>query len=186
MRMVPQLSMVMAVALVEALRTLTAGRAALSIKWPNDVLLGGRKLAGILIEGSTLPDGRFACVAGIGVNCLVAPELAAYPAASLAGAGFPITPARLMPALSEAFANCLELWARGTGFAAIRDLWLDSAAFMGEPIRVSQGGSSEAGMFAGLDEGGRLLLDTPAGRKTIDAADIGLPDAATGASRLEG
>lgn len=175
MRHAPQLSFVMSLALVDALDALTHAALPLAIKWPNDVLCEGRKLAGILIEGSSLPSGGFACVAGIGVNCLATPQLTAYPATSLLQEGFQLTPRDVLPALADAFARRLQIWNCGHGFAAIRQAWLARAAGLGAEIETIQGHNRARGLFAGLDAEGHLLLDTGAGLKTIEAADITLP-----------
>jgi BirA family biotin operon repressor/biotin-[acetyl-CoA-carboxylase] ligase len=74
--------------------------------------------------------------------------------------------------LATRFHEALGLWARGAGFAAVRALWLANAAGLGGPIRVADPRGAREGAFEGLDEGGRLLLRTPAGVETIEAADL--------------
>lgn len=171
-RVAPQLSFVMAVALTGALESCGVPPSQLAIKWPNDVLLYGAKLAGILIEGTSLPDGRFACVAGVGVNCAHAPELANYPAISLSQAGFDVTPQSLLDALAQSCAHWISIWNKGAGFAKIREAWLARAAGLGTMISAAQGAERISGLFTGLDADGRLLLDTDAGMQAIDAGDI--------------
>lgn len=172
LRVAPQLSFVMAVALVEAVKACGVPASQLAIKWPNDLLLNGAKLAGILIEGSALPDGRFACVAGIGVNCTHAPDLAAYRAISLSQAGFYATPQGLLDALAQSCANWIAIWDHGAGFAEVRDAWLSRAAGLGSEIAAARGADRIAGVFAGLDSEGRLLLETDSGLQVIDAGEI--------------
>src|SRR5262249_47085632 len=116
-----ELSLVAALALHDAL----AERAAilgprLKLKWPNDVLCDGAKLAGILVEGESVPGRALVAVIGIGVNCAHHPADAAYPATSLAVAGALVTPESLVQALMPAMTARLAEWNRGEDFAAIR------------------------------------------------------------------
>ena len=102
------------------------GRERFSLKWPNDVLADGGKLAGILLGTETVAPGRRAVVIGIGVNVAVAPDDVFYPAASLAGLGCRIGAEDLFQALSGAWLDAYETWLDG-GFATIRTLWLERA-----------------------------------------------------------
>ena len=131
----PQLSFVAALALHDALCD-AAPRLGpqFKVKWPNDLLLGSEKLAGILIEGESEPG--FAVVAGFGVNCASHPDDTAYPATNLKAAGAVVAPEALLAALAAAMARRLTQWARGEGFAGIRADWLKRAAGLGEDIRV--------------------------------------------------
>ena len=177
----PQLGFVAGVALATALSALCGDRARLSLKWPNDVLLGGAKLAGILLECVTLPGDRLGCVAGFGVNCAFHPEGLPYPATSLAKAGFHQAPTAVLAALSDAFAATLARWQGGAGFATTRTDWLGFAAGLGEAILVKTPAGTVDGRFAGLGPLGHLLVDTTRGRVTIDAGDVFLPGLVAGA-----
>src|SRR6202008_1532112 len=107
----PQLSFVAALAVHDAVLARVGQHAlALMLKWPNDVLCNGAKLAGILIEGEALPGGPLAVVIGIGVNCAHHPADTAYPATNLAAAGALIAPESLAPALVAAMAQRLAEW----------------------------------------------------------------------------
>ncbi len=178
----PQIGFVAGVALVEALREVAASghdgaaEASFTLKWPNDVLCNGAKLAGILVEGLTLPGQRFAAIVGVGVNCASAPDGLAYPTASLASAlGRPVDPAALFATLRKTFAATLARWSRGENFPAIREAWLESAAGLGGPIRVRRGEEARDGTFSGLDPDGRLQLRRPGGElELIEAGDIAL------------
>src|SRR5690348_16468046 len=131
----PQLSFVAALALHDAVAAHAPQLGpALKLKWPNDLLLGGAKLAGILIEGES--DPAFAVAIGIGVNCAHHPEETAYPATDLANAGALVSPQALLGALADAMARRLRQWDRGEGFARIRADWLKRAAGLGGDIRV--------------------------------------------------
>ncbi len=142
----------------------------LKVKWPNDLLLGGAKLAGILIEGEAVPS--FAVCIGIGVNCASHPDDTPYPATDLATAGALVTPAQLLAALSVAMQRRLSQWQRGDGFAGIRADWLKRAAGLGEDIRVRLPDHELSGRFRGLDDDGRLLLQQANGVTAVTAGEI--------------
>ena len=177
----PQLGLVAGVALVLALRALSDDDPRLGLKWPNDVLLDGAKLAGILLESTTLPNGRFGCVAGFGVNCGSHPNGLSYPATSLAAARIHASPATVLAALSQAFAATLKRWDRGASFAPIRSDWLRFAVGLGGAITVKLPKGSVSGHFEGLGPEGHLLVKTTRGRVTIDAGDVFLPGLIAGA-----
>ena len=179
----PQLGFVAGVALCEVLRARLGGDPRLQIKWPNDMVHDGAKLAGILLESARLADGRLACIVGFGVNCVSHPDDLAYRATDLRDAGDPAPEAGAVVAgLADAMARGLALWRRGENFAAIRAAWLDRAAGLGARIRVTMPRRDPiAGTFLGLDVAGRLLLQTDTGHITIDAGDVFLPGFAAGA-----
>ena len=179
--LVPQLGLVAGIALISALRALSNGDPRLSLKWPNDVLLGGAKLAGILLESTIMPDGRLGCVAGFGVNCASHPDDVPYPATNLAEAGLHHAPMTVLAALRGAFATTSARWDRGASFAAIRSDWLALAEGLGDAITVVTPSGSVTGRFGGLGASGHLLVDTTKGRVTIDAGDVFLPGLAAGA-----
>lgn len=176
-----ELGFVAGVALVEALAPMLPVDCAPRLKWPNDLLAGGGKLAGILLEGSVLADGRFACVVGCGVNCASHPQPTAYPAASLAALGGPGVPEPVFAALSAAFAASFDIWRGAGGFAAIRSRWLAAGHRPGEQIAVLRGEQRTTGAFRTIDETGRLVLATADGETTIDTGDVMLPQVAVGA-----
>jgi BirA family biotin operon repressor/biotin-[acetyl-CoA-carboxylase] ligase len=186
----PQLGFVAGVALAQAVEDL--GGVGFALKWPNDLLWRGAKVAGLLAESVVSADKRLACVIGVGVNCLSAPEGLAYPVASLSVAlEREITPDALLARLAIRFHEALGLWARGAGFPDIRALWLAVAAGIGAPIRVADPRGAREGVFDGLDAGGRLMLRTPHGVETIEAADLYLAspnerDAPGGDERMQG
>ncbi|MEJ2435262.1 MAG: biotin--[acetyl-CoA-carboxylase] ligase [Pseudolabrys sp.] len=167
----PQLSFVAALALLDAVGEVAPQLAPLlQVKWPNDLLLGGAKLAGILIEGDSAPV--FTIAIGIGVNCAAHPPATNHPATDLAAAGADVSPERLFAALDVAMARRLAQWQAGEGFAAIRTDWLKRAAGLGQDIRVRLPERELTGRFEGLDEAGRLLLAGPAGTSSIAAGEV--------------
>jgi BirA family transcriptional regulator, biotin operon repressor / biotin---[acetyl-CoA-carboxylase] ligase len=167
----PQLSFVAALALHDAVaQGAGALTPRLSVKWPNDLLLGGKKLAGILIEGDNEPV--FALAIGFGVNCAAHPQAAAYPAIDLAAMGASVAPMQMFSALSAAMTRRLDQWRCGAGFAQIRADWLTRAAGLGEPIRVRLVERELSGRFQGLDADGRLLLQTGDGVTAVTAGEV--------------
>jgi BirA family biotin operon repressor/biotin-[acetyl-CoA-carboxylase] ligase len=166
-----QLSFVAALALHDAI----AGCAPqagplLKLKWPNDVLLGGAKIAGILIEAENEPV--FAVAIGLGVNCTAHPTNAAYPATDLAAAGALLAPDGLLAALASAMTYRLSQWQRGEGFAGIRADWLKRAGGLGEDIHVRLPEREFSGRFQGLDDAGRLLVDGAGGVTAVTAGEV--------------
>ena len=145
----------------------------LTLKWPNDVLLDGAKLSGILLEreGDQL-------VLGIGVNIVAAPQLADRATISLADLGLVIAAADFAGRLANAFAVRRAQWREG-GFDATRADWLARAHPVGTPLWASQQEDRVAGRFAGLDPDGALRLDGDDGRvHVIHAGDVwGVPPA---------
>lgn len=167
----PQLAFVSGLGLHDAVAQCAPDLGArLALKWPNDLLLGDAKLAGILIESETVTD--FSVAIGIGVNCASHPRDTAYPAADLQSAGADVVPKGLFDALSASMQQRLSQWRRGEGFAQIRADWLARAAGLGEPISVRLPDREFSGRFDGLDEAGRLLLDQAGQRVTVTAGDV--------------
>ena len=163
----PQLAFVAAVALQEALAEL-APRASFQCKWPNDILCGGRKIAGMLLEAS-LPW----VVLGVGVNLIHAPDPAFYPATCLRQAGSNAEPADMLAGFCERLAVWYERWL-AEGFSPVRAAWLAHGFGLGKPVtvRLADGAVLE-GRFFGLDEGGALLLEAPDGsRRPVLAGDV--------------
>ncbi len=152
------------------------GDARVKIKWPNDLLVDGRKVAGILLESARLPDGRTAVAVGIGINCKQAPVATETPATSLLACGCPVLPEILFDDLIEALVRMLATWEAGFGFGAVRADWLDHAVGLGAPIRVRLVAGEEHGVFEAIDIAGRLVLRTGSGeRRTISAGDVFFP-----------
>lgn len=159
------------VSLETAARSNGAGKT-FALKWPNDLLLGGEKVAGILLEASIVPEG-VAVVTGIGVNVVASPSDTPYPATSLAARGTTISAQDVFTALSEAWSTFFTLWDKGRGFPKIRDLWLDRAAGLGEPMTIRNGESVLSGIFETIDDTGCLLLKAPDGRQmSVAAGDV--------------
>jgi BirA family biotin operon repressor/biotin-[acetyl-CoA-carboxylase] ligase len=140
----------------------------LRLKWPNDLLLDGAKLSGILLEGAT-----DAVVIGIGVNLAHYPSDLDRPATSLAAHGITPDPADFLGTLADAFSLWLARW-RGEGLAPIRARWLERAHPIGTALTARlPDGSATDGLFAGLDRDGALILRLADGTtRVIHAADV--------------
>lgn len=142
------------------------------LKWPNDVLIDDKKVAGILLESRAEAGGALAwLVVGIGVNLAMHPEATEHPATSLQAAGASVTADAMLAALAHEFLGLYDLW-RAQGFAPVRTAWLERAHGLGDPIRVRLAAADIDGRFAGLDTRGMLLLDAAEGRRAIAAAEI--------------
>ena len=144
-----------------------------ALKWPNDVLAGNKKLAGILLEAEAVAGNRLAVVVGIGTNVVAAPEGTPIPAISLKALGVDISAEELFGALSDAWAEYRGIWDEGRGFADIRQKWLQRAAGLGQPVSVQSGGSTVSGSFDTIDESGCMIVGTSDGRRVpISAGDV--------------
>ena len=152
-----QLSFVAAVALKEAMAPVPV-----QLKWPNDLLLQGCKISGILLERT-----GDALVIGFGVNMASAPQDVERPSAAIGG-----DVATLFETLRQQFAHWRMIWTE-QGFAPVRAAWLASACGLGQGIEVRLGSETLHGRLAGLDLDGALLLDLPSGtQRSIHAGEV--------------
>lgn len=146
-------------------------------KWPNDLLLGGRKVSGILIEsGRRDPAGLWLAI-GVGVNLASAPEGLEPPAASLAAhlpPGRPVPrPEEALASLDRSFGHWFGVWRGEGGFAAVRAAWLERAAGLGQPCTARVGTRSLSGVAEGLGADGALLLRLASGAlERITAGEV--------------
>src|SRR3984957_8962667 len=151
-----------------------------ALKWPNDVLAGRQKLAGILLEAEGVADDRLAVVVGIGTNVVAAPEGTPTLATSLAALGVHIGAEELFAVLSDTWAEFRGIWDHGRGFGEIRRLWLERAAGLGQKVAVHSGGAAVEGTFDTIDETGCLIVRTTDGRRVpISAGDVYFGSAAS-------
>lgn len=159
-------------ALFEAL-ALHIPRDRLAQKWPNDVLLDGGKVAGILLEASGQGAKVDWLAIGIGVNLAAAPDLEApFPPVSVTGQGGPrLDPGRVASELASNF-DTQERLLREFGFRHIRDEWMRHAARLGAPITVRTARDAWRGTFDSVDDDGNLLIITPAGPRIIPAGEV--------------
>lgn len=170
-------SFVAALALADALRDLCGPGVTIALKWPNDVLLNGGKLAGILLESAGLGQSNPVLCVGIGVNLIAAPDAAmvepgATPPVSLLGeTGLRVTPEAFLDALAPAYAQW-EATLTEQGFAPLREAWLSHAARVGEVIKARTGSLTREGVFETIDAAGNLILRMSDGRVAIPAAEV--------------
>ena len=156
-----------AVALAEAIDPWLGAAGPARLKWPNDVLAHGKKLAGILVEAE---DG--AALLGIGVNLRAAPTQAASVQAL---GGSPPAPASALTAVLARLGPWLGRW-QAAGFAPVRAAWLTRGPAPGVAARVRTPAGTREGTFAGLDADGALLLDDPDGPARITAGEAWFGD----------
>jgi BirA family biotin operon repressor/biotin-[acetyl-CoA-carboxylase] ligase len=170
-------SFVAALALLDACVALCGRSEGFALKWPNDVLLNGGKLAGILLESSGHRARLTHMAIGIGVNLVSAPpvdavEPGAVPPVSLfSETGASVDPESFLTVLSAAYARH-EAQFTTYGFEPIRTAWLSRAARLGEMITARTGQAETTGIFETVDAHGNLVLNTSKTRVTIPAADV--------------
>ena len=154
-----QVGFVAAIALAEALRPLLPDTVELALKWPNDVLVGRRKISGILPEALALGEGGRieALVLGIGVNVASHPEGTAWPATDLAAAGVTVGLEGLLERLAAALDRWILLW-RQEGFRPVRERWMSLALAPGAPVELRLEGRTLSGRFVEIDQEGALVL----------------------------
>lgn len=173
----PQLSFVTALALLDALRALAIPNDRIKVKWPNDVLVDGAKITGVLLEGLPLNSSerrKYAVAIGCGVNVRHHPEGLAYRTTDLAALGVSCEPLDVLRELSRALRGRIEQWAAGDNFPAIRSDWLRAAAGLGEHIKVTLPDRVVEGVFLEIDPAGRLVVDAGKETLTVDAGDVAL------------
>jgi len=144
-----------------------------TLKWPNDALLDGKKIAGVLLEAGGETDKRWLTI-GIGINLSHKPDDARWPPIALAEVADAPTPPDALTVLAER----LEHWQSHfemEGFAPIREAWLSRAARLGERIEARLASANHSGIFEGIGEDGALLLAADEGDLRIAAADIYFP-----------
>jgi BirA family biotin operon repressor/biotin-[acetyl-CoA-carboxylase] ligase len=163
-----ELSFLTALALAEALDALLPKHIRATLKWPNDVLAQGGKIAGILLEHQ---EG--AIIIGTGVNVLHAPATGQYQTACIVASGGMASVDTARDILLKRLEAHLKLWL-ADGFEPIRTGWLERAHRLGDELRVAVGEQKVEGTFAGLDVDGALLLDTLDGRRRVVAGDVAI------------
>lgn len=170
-------SFVTALALRDALVAVGCPSDMLSLKWPNDVLLDGGKLAGILLESVAASGGGLHLSIGIGVNLRAAPDAtsvepgAVRPVSLLGETGCDVAPEAFLDALAQAYGAWEDRFTT-YGFAPIRTAWLAQAARLGTVITARTGAEEISGTFRDVDIEGQLVLETAKSVRHIPAADV--------------
>jgi len=174
------LGFVAGVAMAETLTGLVGNMAKIQLKWPNDVLLNGAKLTGILVERHPLLKEKAAIIIGIGINVAHAPSQANYAVTSLASSGFYIKAAPLFNRLAHFWERAFILWDEGQGFEKIRQKWLGFAAGLGHQIHILKQGEIISGIFKTIDVTGQLVIEKDEGEQVIvSAGDVYFGNVAT-------
>lgn len=167
----PQLSFVAGIAAQEALAPLLPDKK-VSCKWPNDILVDGKKFAGILLESFEY-EGRRWVIIGFGVNVNSHPDEVMFPATSLCEEGVEIISAKIV--LSRFIHHFIEWYNRWEkkGFASVRRAWMKCAWQLGQPMQAKLPNEEVEGIFREIDKTGALvLLTAPRKRRFIHAADV--------------
>ncbi|NIZ13698.1 biotin--[acetyl-CoA-carboxylase] ligase [Phaeobacter sp. HF9A] len=170
-------SFIAALAVYDAVEAVTGSTRGLALKWPNDVLLNGGKLAGILLESAGHSGGVAYLSVGIGVNLVEAPMKewlepgAVWPVSLQSEMGVRVDLEPFLDALAAAYARH-ELQFTTYGFEPIRSLWLSRAAKLGEVVTARTTREELSGTFETIDKTGNLVLSTARGSVAIPAADI--------------
>ncbi|MGZ2258290.1 biotin--[acetyl-CoA-carboxylase] ligase [Roseobacter sp. A03A-229] len=170
-------SFVMSLALHRAFVEVCGRGDAFALKWPNDVLLRGGKVAGILLESTGQGGAMGPLAIGVGVNLVAAPGAeevepgAIRPVSLRSELGLTVSAEAFLDALARAYAP-LEQQFTTHGFAPIRAAWMQHAARLGEAVTARTGREEIAGTFEDVDADGNLLLRTPKEMRAIAAADV--------------
>lgn len=169
-------SFVSSLALYDAFVATTGTPEPFALKWPNDVLLNGGKVAGILLESFQIAGTPHLAI-GFGVNLAVAPSMdevereATPPVCLSQETGTRVEPTALLAALAPAYANWESRFTT-YGFAPIREAWLSRAARLGTEITARTGTTTTKGTFETIDATGALVLISGQSRHAIPAADV--------------
>ncbi len=175
-----QLSFVAAVAAAETLESIIPEGEEIRCKWPNDILLGTKKIGGILLESFETADiaagsNRMVrwVVVGLGINVDSCPQNTDIPATYLKAAGVEIISAKIvLSRFIHHFITEYDTWAN-KGFAPIRKKWLKYAFRIGKPIEVRLPKETHTGIFEGIDTSGHLLLKAGGKKRvSISAGDV--------------
>ncbi|RDE09219.1 biotin--[acetyl-CoA-carboxylase] ligase [Pelagibacterium lacus] len=155
-------------------------RARIALKWPNDLLADGAKIAGILLEAFPRPAGGTAIIIGIGVNVVAAPEGLPYPASALSAFNPAIDAATVFEALAESWVEWYEIWNGGQGTPRVIERWRENAAGVGAEVAVQRPGGVLRGIFETIDDAGHLIVrDDEGHRIAITAGDVHFGTTAT-------
>lgn len=169
-----QLGFVAALAVFDTIGTLALAGLEVATKWPNDVMITGRKVAGILLESKgaagpeAVPDY---VILGVGVNLINFPDKVDTPATCLSDEGANVLPVEFLEAFARHFLNWVRQWT-DDGFEKVRRHWTFRCGHKDREIQVRLPNETVGGIFRGLDDTGAMLLETPAGTRTIAAGEV--------------
>jgi len=179
---VHQLSLLAGVAVVDAI-TAAAGRpiSALRLKWPNDVLVGEAKCAGILPESHAgAAASKPLAVIGVGINLAWQPQGLGRAVTHLAAHGVVVDPEAMLAQLAAAMQRWLDIWDWGIGFAAIREAWCARGGPAGEALSVDTGREKISGQYLDLaDDGALIMLDSNGRERRLTYGEVTIGRRAT-------
>lgn len=183
-----ELALIAGIALIDAVRHLAPGAVTLPmrLKWPNDLLIGGAKAGGILVETTTARgQPGFLAVLGFGLNVHQHPDNLDRPVTSLVAHGLDVTAHDLARALTVTTETWLAAWDNGSGFAAfIQPAWQNRAGERGEAVSIVTDVGTIRGTYRGIDERGHLLVETDGGElKIITHGDVALANVVSGSGK---
>jgi len=158
----PQLSFLIAVAAQQLLQGLVKDKAEVTCKWPNDILMDGQKISGILLETAKTPKGEDWVIIGIGINLTSKPEESRWPATCLAETMEPPHPQDIIKRLHRNWTSLFQIW-EDQGFTPLAKKWVQCAFGLGHEVRYSVKNKMIVGSFTGLDETGAALIRLDSG-----------------------
>jgi len=168
---ISELSFVAIVALREMIKKEIKQVAKLTNKWPNDLLIDDKKVAGLLLESKISGKNCEFVILGIGLNIDSNPDNTIFPAANLKDFAINISPESALKDFLDEFEKIYQIWIN-FGFEGIRKLWLKDAFRLHEKITVKLDGKEIVGVFEDLDAEGNLILKSEDGILKISAADV--------------
>ena len=168
-----ELSFVAALAVQEAIAPMLSAPDKLQTKWPNDILLDGKKISGILLESFRTENDKQWVVVGVGVNVDSFPTQTEFPATCLKDAGVELVSAKIiLSRFIHHFIDRYDEW-NSKGFAGIRKNWLAHAFGLNQKLVARLPNENIEGIFEGIDVGGGLILTLDNGKKqTVNAGDV--------------
>ena len=172
-----QLAFVAGLALETTVRHFIGEGASVSLKWPNDVLIDGKKASGILLESTQQDPQRRWLAIGLGLNLATHPQDTPYPATNISAiTGKSVSNLQALEVLAAAFEGLYQQWKMG-GFAPVLQAWRGVAHGIGRPLVARLENQTIEGIFQDIDETGALQLQDPAGgMHVIDAGDVFFPE----------
>jgi BirA family transcriptional regulator, biotin operon repressor / biotin---[acetyl-CoA-carboxylase] ligase len=172
----PQIGFIVALAVADVVRKYA--KASPKLKWPNDVLINGAKVAGILCE--VLSTDPLTIAIGCGINVAHAPSGLQYPATCLLAEGATTDRDQVFQSYRDALSYRLEQWNNGQNFPAIRAAWIQNAIGIGETVTMAMGTQHLTGTFEGITEQGAVMLKPADGpHQILHAGDLHIPSLAT-------
>lgn len=145
----------------------------IKLKWPNDLLVNGKKISGILLESKISAQNLDFVVIGIGVNLVSSPQNTLFPATNIKDYGALISNIEMLKKFLDKFEDLYQNYLE-FGFKKARNIWLDKAYKLKEEISVKIDEQEIRGVFENIDEAGNLILRTKTGEKKINCADVGV------------